>query len=498
MTRIQKLKLNSFVSILSRLIIIFSGLILPRLTLSYFGAETHGLVTSINQFLGIITFLDLGVGAVVKAALYNPLASKDSNQVSKILNASQRYFQKIAYILVLYVLVLIFFYPSIIDSTQSYLSTGLLIIALAISKFGQYYFGVVNELLLSANQQDYIQLISEIIVVILNLLISFMLMYLGCSIQIVKLVSGLIYLLRPLFLNHYVKRNFNINYNIEVKEDPIPQKWNGLGQHIAYSIQNNTDVVILTFFSTLEKISIYSVYNLVTHALSMLISSLTTGIQSFFGELYAKDEINLLDNYFNRIEWIIHTTTIYLYGITAILINPFVYLYTSDVKGISYEAPFFSLILVTASLVYTLRAPYNSMILAAGHFKETQRSSFIEAGLNILISCFLVGNYGLIGVAIGTLVSMIYRTLYLVCYLSSNILYRSVTIFIRYIIIDVISFILMLVSGLWVLNLINIYTFTDWIIVAVVLGVVNLVISITINFIFFKELMISALKSFLS
>lgn len=495
MNRTQKLKLNSSVSLLTRVVIIISGLILPRLILSNYGAETHGLVNSINQFLGIITFLDLGVGAVVKSVLYRPLAKKDNKQVSSVLVAAKNYFQKIAYILIIYVFGLVLLYPLLMDSTYSYFSTGFLIIAISISQFGQYYFGVVNELLLSANQQDYIQLGSEIVVVILNLVISVVLIYLGTSIQIVNLGSGLIYLLRPLFLSYYVKNNFNINYDIEVKEDPLPQRWNGMGQHIAYSIQNSTDIVVLTIFSTLENISVYAIYNMVVSAIKILISSLTTGIQSFFGNLYANKEINLLNNYFDRIEWIVHTGVIYLYGITVVLINSFVMLYTTGVEGISYDASLFSFLIVLASIVYSVRTPYNSMVLSAGHFKQTQISSFIEAGLNIGISVILVNRFGLVGVAIGTLVSMTYRTLYLVLYLSQKILLRPIKKFMRHVFVDFISLSAIMGIGLIMINIYPIRTIIDWIIVALILGVFNLIILSIINFLFYRDIMFLAVRS---
>src|SRR5699024_4213495 len=172
-------------------------------------------VSSIGQFLGIITFLDLGVGSVVKSALYRPLARKNQKQINSVLIAAKNYFQKIAYILVIYVVVLITFYPLLIDSSSGYLSTSLLIFGMSISYFGLYYFGIVNELLLSSNQQDYIQLGSEIVVIILNLIVSVFLVNQGAKIEIVKLGSGLVYLIRPVFLSYYVKRNFNNDYDLK-------------------------------------------------------------------------------------------------------------------------------------------------------------------------------------------------------------------------------------------------------------------------------------------
>ena len=420
MNRTQKLKMNTITSLSNRIVRIISGLILPRLILLYFGSETNGLVASINQFLSVITFLDLGVGSVVQSALYRPLANKDNQQISQVLSAARNYFKKIAYVLVVYVLALILFYPLITDGSYGFISTGFLIFALSISLFGQYYFGIVNELLLNANQQAYIQYASEIVVVILNLVLSVFLITQGASIQIVKLGAGLIFLIRPLFLSYYVRQNFTIDYDIDYDEDPLPQRWHGMGQHIAYSISNSTDIVVLTLFSTLENVSVYNIHYIVINAIKMIVSSLTTGIGSFFGDLLANDEIEALNNYFDKIEWVVHTGVIYLYGMTAILIDSFVQIYISGVHDVNYYAPLFSLIIVLANSVYSIRSPYQAMIFSAGHFKQTQISSFIEAGLNILISLIIVYKFGLIGVAFGTLIAMVYRTVYLVVYLSKK------------------------------------------------------------------------------
>lgn len=497
MNRTQKLKLNSIISVMTRIATIISGLILPRLIISNYGAETHGLVNSITQFLGIITFLDLGVGSVVKSALYRPLVEEDEKKTSAILTAANNYFKKIAYALIVYIIILIVFYPYLIDSTHDYLSTILLIVAISISQFGRYYFGIVNELLLSANQQDYIQFGSEIVVIILNLIISVILINQGSSIEIAKLGSGLIYLIRPLYLSYYVSKNFNIELNIELEEDPLPQRWSGMGQHIAYSIQNGSDVVILTLFATLENISVYSVYNMVVTSIKTLLTALTSGIQSFFGDLYARNEIALLNNYFDKIEWIVHTVVIFMYGMAAVLINPFVMIYTSGVGGISYEAPLFSLLLVVSSVAYSLRTPYRSMIFSAGHFKQTQRSSFIEAGLNIVISIVLVRRLGLVGLAVGTLVSMAYRTLYLVFYLSDNIVFRPVKKFAKHIVVDFLSFVGIIGVGMVLNNWFVIRNFFDWFLVAVILGVISIILILIINLIFYKGVMLSTVKSVL-
>lgn len=495
MKRTQKLKVNTVTSVINRIVRIISGLILPRLILQYFGSETNGLVASINQFLSIITFLDMGVGSVVQSALYKPLAKNDSLQVSKVLKAANNYFRKIAYFLIIYVIALILFYPFLIDSTYDYIATGFLIFALSVSLFGQYYFGIVNELLLNGDQKAYIQYGTEIVVIILNLILGIILITQGASIQIVQLGSGIIFLLRPFFLKKYVSKNYVINKNVDISEDPLPQKWSGMAQHVAYTIQSSIGTLVLTIFSSLESVSVYSVYLIVVNGISILASSMMSGISSFFGNLLATNEIDALNSYFNKIEWIIHNIVIYMYGMTAVLITSFVLLYTSGIKdNVNYNVPLFALVLVLSKAVFSLRSPYQTMVFSAGHFKETEKSSIIEVLVNGVISVLLVNRMGIVGVVFGGLVSVVYRMIYLTYYLSRNIVHRPIKRFFKQFIVDIIIFSLILVLGNIFNSIYTIETMGEWLFFAIVLGIVNIGLVIIINVIFYREYTFSFLR----
>ena len=67
-------KKNLFTSFLFQVITIISGLILPRIIIGTFGSALNGLIASITQFLSFISLLEGGLGAVVLADLYRPIA----------------------------------------------------------------------------------------------------------------------------------------------------------------------------------------------------------------------------------------------------------------------------------------------------------------------------------------------------------------------------------------------------------------------------------------
>ena len=102
---------NTLVAIIYQLIVVVCGFILPRVILGEFGSELNGLVNSITQFLSVISFMELGVGAVVSSELYGPLLRREWKSISIIVSSAEKFFKKLATILCIYVVILFFFVP---------------------------------------------------------------------------------------------------------------------------------------------------------------------------------------------------------------------------------------------------------------------------------------------------------------------------------------------------------------------------------------------------
>ena len=159
----KKLALNTVTSLLLQIITVICGFITPRLFLSAYGSDVNGLVQSVTQFLGIISFLELGIGQVIQSELYKPLAIKDNHTVNCVLASGNKFFKRIAYMLFGYVVLLIVVFPLSIEATFDWVYTATLIVAISIGSFAQYYFGIIDRILLNADQRGYIQYLSQII-----------------------------------------------------------------------------------------------------------------------------------------------------------------------------------------------------------------------------------------------------------------------------------------------------------------------------------------------
>lgn len=474
----RNISANIFVNVGLQVVTILCGLIVPRLIIGFYGSEINGILTSITQFLGYITLLEAGMGSVVKASLYKPLANKDSKTLSGIVKATNSFFRKIAYIFIAYLLLLSVFYQKISGTSQEWFFTFSLVLIMGFSTFVQYFFGITYQILLQADQKIWLTSGLQIVTLILNTIFTVILVNLGCSIHVVKISTALIFTIRPVVYRIYINKKYRIDWSVPADKESISQRWDGLGHHIAYFIHTNTDVVLLTIFCGVTEVSVYSVYFMVVNGVKSLVNSIASAIEPFFGRLLTgndKDKINKAFSLYESINYLLVTI---IFTSTAVLILPFVKVYTKGIVDANYYRPLFAIIITAAEGAYSLRNPYSSIIFASGHFKQTRNGAIVEAIVNIVISLILIKPLGIIGVAIGTLVSMLLRSIQYIWYLKSNILERPFCVAMRKMIIMFVAIALSAAAALKIEFQINSYF--QWIFLALIRTTIIALISMIV------------------
>ena len=125
------------------------------------------------------------------------------------------------------------------------------------------------------------------------------------------------------------------------------------------------------------------------------------------------------------------------------------------------------------------------MVLAAGHYKQTQRNYIVAAIMNIVLSVATVKLWGLIGVAIGTLAAMAYQTIWLAGYDSKNFIYWPLKKVCKQFLIDGVTFAgIVLISQMFHLRE---ATYLQWLFVAAETGVMAIVVVICVNLVFYRD-----------
>lgn len=484
--RSKKAIINSIAGIGYEIVAIVCGLILPRLMLSFFGSKYNGITSSITQFLSCIALMKAGIGGVSRAALYKALANKDDTKVSEIVKATQLFMNKVALAFLGFVVVFSFLYSMLLSDEFEPLFSASLILVISISTFGEYYFGFTYEVLLSANQKQYVFSVIRIITTIVNTFVATVLIYSGLGIRAVKLGSSLVFLLNPIIIRIYARRKYNIDDNVEPDKDLLAQRWDAVGHEVANFVNTNTDIMVLTIFSDVLFVSVYTVYNTVIVGIKKVIKTFINGFGAAFGEMYARNEIQLMEENFRIYELIVFSMVSVVFSITAVMFVPYAKLYTSGVTDVEYAQPLFALIITLAGAFGCIRTPYQDIVTVAGHFKQTRNGSFVEAMINICISIVTVIKFGLVGVAIGTLVANLFRTVQYAIYMSKNVLVRRLSLFVKH---TVIFTVILLLTNLLMYRIVdlNCGTVIEWIINAAATGFISLTLTIMTDCIFYKQ-----------
>ncbi len=422
---------NIFSSILLQVVTVICGFVIPRITLSVFGSETNGLVNSLGQFLSYISLIEGGIGGVVMAALYKPLVDKDEKKLSSVVKTARIFYQRIALILTIYTLGLAVLYPIFVKSSFSVSYVFSMALILAVNLFMQYNFSLSQQQLLKADKKLYIVAFTQSLILILNTILFVVISKFLPNIHVLKAVTAIVYLLQPISFNHFVRKYYNIDENVEPDKSLLKSRWDGFAINVAAFIHNSTDITILTIFTNLKIVSVYSIYALVSNGLKRVLQSISSAISPNIGHLYAKGDKEALNKKFNDVEFATLALTFFLFTVGGLLITPFVLLYTHNISDANYNQLLFGIILIHAEFIYCIREPYVNLAYSANRFKDIKKHAYIEAFLNIAISIVLVNMIGLVGVAIGTLVAMTYRTIYQVIYLKKHILHRKISIFVK-------------------------------------------------------------------
>ena len=486
--RSKKALLNFMASILELLIATFASFVVPHYIIHAYGSSVNGLISSITQFLSYIALVESGIGAIGRASLYKPLADNDNETISGNAKALENFYRKVAYIFLVYVAALSVLFPLLVGKDFSWTYTAALIVILAFSTFIQYYFGITCQTVIQTDQRKYIPSLLQALTLFLNMIITVIMVKLGVSVHVVKVGSALAYAVRPMILYWYVKKHYKIDNTAKPRNEILKQRWDGLAQHIAFFIHKNTDIAVLPILANVNEVSVYSVYMLAVAGCSKVVNLFSSNIEPAFGNMIAKGEKDILKKRISMCSTLTIQVSVALFSTAAIVISPFVQIYTKGITDVNYLRPSFGLLMLIAEAFYCIRLPYQSTVYAAGHFKQMRNGAIVEAVSNIVISVVLVFKFGLIGVAVGTLISMLFRTLQYIWYYYVKLMNDTSDIGfeIKRIVVSALE-ISLFVTVANILPEFSINSYVKWFVYSLCIGVFCLLIVVVFSWLFYKE-----------
>lgn len=497
-SRTKNAKLNYLYSLLLQVVTAISGLILPRMIIPAYGSSVNGLIATISQFISYMALLEAGVGSVFRASLYAPLYNNDKKRISGIINEQKRFYKKLGSIFIVYVLILCILVPMIVKTDYDYVYISFLVLILSVGTFLEYFVSLPYQSLIIADQMVRLVHILGSVVIIINIAVSYVLIKMGASILAVKAASAVVAIIKPIVYVVYTKKHYELNPDEKPDETALSQRWNGMVHHLAYYIHRNTDIILLSIFIGTKTVSIYSVYLAVVVGIEKIVTSISGSLNAGIGNVIASSDKRVIDKTVDCFEFIQTMATSVLFTITAIMLIPFIKLYTIEMVDANYLQPVFGYLLILAESIYCIRCIYSSISMNGNRFKETQVGAIMESCVNLILSFALIillptEELKLISVAAGTFAGMVTRLVYEVNYLRKDLIFRPAYKAVKTISVFALSSLVSVITC-YILIDYSCDTIPIWVVKAILTTIIVSLIAILTSYLFLKNSLISVYK----
>ena len=204
MSKRKKSLKNLIFSLLSQIITIGLGLVLPRLWIVSYGSEVNGLLSSLSQFLVYLSLFEAGVGTATMQALYKPVAQDNWDDINGVISATHRYYRRTGTWYLIGLLGLSVLYPLLVDSSLSYTTVLGAVFFSGIGNVVSFYLQGKYTFLLSADGKSYVTSILSTVIHILNSFLKILLISLNVNIVLILAATFLLQFIQIGYILWYI------------------------------------------------------------------------------------------------------------------------------------------------------------------------------------------------------------------------------------------------------------------------------------------------------
>lgn len=488
MNRTEKFALNATTSMISQAVVLIAGLITPRLMIATYGSEINGLVSSLNQFISYLSLVEAGIGGAAIYSLYKPIAEKNHSRISGIVVAARKSYTQAGYLFSAGLFALAAIY-GIFASRGNLDFWTVFILALLLGSNGCIDMFLVSgyRVLLTADQRNYVIQIAGIINTIIRTGLIVVLTLKDVNVVLLFLIVSFSPIIKAILILLYSRKQYGfLDKSASPDKTALNKRYDVIYQQILGMIQVGAPTILATILLNLVVVSIYSVYNMVITGINGILGIFISGLPAGFGDMIAKNESENLKKTVSEFEVIYYWILSVIYGLTLVLIMPFISLYTKGISEVNYYYPILGLVIVLNGLLYNIKTPQSMLIVSAGMYKETRWRVTIQALIIIVASTLFGIKFGMIGILLGSCVSNLYRIIDMLIYVPKNITHLPARSTIKRMFIVLINISVIFLPSFFFMPVMDNYA--QWIGIALLYAIYAIVITTISSYIFDKKL----------
>lgn len=387
-------------------IVLFAGIIVPRMIMSGYGSEMNGLLATLGQIFMYLSLLGAGVNQSSRNALYSPVKHNERDKISDVISVTQGYFNRIAVYYGICVLLLSAAGPFLLKTSIPRPEVFLIILLEGVASVISLRFIESYNAILSVDGRGYfisaVSMLNKLAVYLLKIVLALI----GVNIILLQLGGVVLALLRVAVYKLYMSRNYNwLTIRKADRSMQLKDRNSFFITQIAWTVFSSTDMILLSMFLTTKLSSVYTVYNMIFANLAMLLNEVYGNVSFLLGQTYSESRKEY-EKYHDAFTSVFLGAMTIMMCISVILCIPFVRLYTKGITDVNYIYPSLPLLFAIVQILSWSRYVSGNLTGLAGYARQTSYISVAEAAINVTVSLILIHFLGIVGVLIGTVAAL--------------------------------------------------------------------------------------------
>jgi len=375
--------------------------------IKYLAAEYLGVNGLFSSILSVLTLTELGVGTAFIYSLYKPLAEKDEKTIATILALYRKVYTIVGIVVFVLGLSVIPFLDYIVEEKPENIVESLTFIYLFfLFNTASTYFFSYKTSLLNADQRNYIgtinyavfYIVQNIIQIIVLVVFGNFIYYLATQLIMQFLsnvsISYIVNRMYP-FLGNYKKEKLDI----KIKKTIISNAKATFIIRFGGVMVNNTDNIIINYFSGLLLLGYLTNYTLLIAILTTLMAQVFSNISSSIAQVNAIESKEKQYEIFNMV----NLANFWIYGLCGIciiiLMNDFIAIWAGEEYVLSLPV---SIMLAINFFMVGMQNAIWTFKTTYGFFNQGKYLVLLTAILNLAFSFGLGHLLGIVGILMAT------------------------------------------------------------------------------------------------
>lgn len=409
--RMHKSLMNAKVGFIFYFLSIFIAFFSRRIFLECLGDQFIGLTGTLGSILGLLNITEVGIGTCIGYFLYKPIEQGNREKICEIVSLFGWFYRIIGAIIFLGGAVISLFFPFIFAKEN--ISYGIIYFTF-FSFLGSNiiaYFINYRQILLDSDQKTYKISIWTQTGTIIKTIVQILLAFYYKNLYVWVIVEFAFSLIVCWILNLVIKKEYpwlktdkNQGKRILKKYPEILIKVKQIVIHrLKNSLLSKCDEIFIFAFESLQMVAFYGNYVMIVGKLTALFNNVFVGMNASIGNLVAEgNKQNIKKVFWEFVTFRYWTTGIFIIGL-SFLINPVIAWWIGEQYILSDHLVF--LILLNMYIMLT-RPSVDLFINAYGLYGDVW-AAYAEGIINLIVTITIGYFYGLTGILLGKIVSML-------------------------------------------------------------------------------------------